>query len=58
MRVKNPCPKEWDLGTWPFTTKCVLGKLHKGACVDRYGRIRPESEKPGPIIGAWMLGHE
>lgn len=61
MKVNNPCPEEWNPGTWPYAAKCVLGKNHKGDCVDRHGRSRPDEAPylgPDPIIPGWSLGHE
>lgn len=61
MKVKNPCPEEWNPGTWPHVARCVLGRNHKGDCVDRHGRPRPEGPPyfgPDPVIPGWTLGHE
>jgi hypothetical protein len=61
MEVNNPCPEEWNPGTWPYAAKCVLGEDHKGKCVDRRGRERPDELPylgPSPIVGSWMMGHE
>jgi hypothetical protein len=61
MLIKNRCSEEWNPGTWPYAAKCVLGKGHKGTCVDRHGRERPDEFSyfgPGPVIGTWMMGHE
>ena len=61
MKVTNPCQKEWRRWSESDAVSCILGKGHKGGCVDKHGRPNPEESPylgPNPIIPGWSLGHE